>query len=70
MRKKLCNLYCSPSNINDKIEEEEMGGICRTDGRNEKCINNFSRKPEGKRPLLKHSRSWEDTIKMDLEIVC
>jgi hypothetical protein len=28
-------------------------------------------KPEGKRPLERHRRRWEDNIKMDLqEVVC
>jgi len=26
-------------------------------------------KPEGKRPLGKHRRTWEDNIKMDLQVV-
>jgi hypothetical protein len=30
-----------------------MGGACSTDGEDEKCVQNFGWKPEGKRPLLK-----------------
>ena len=29
----------------------------------------WSGKPEGKRPLGRHSRRWEDNIKMDLQEV-
>jgi hypothetical protein len=36
-----------------------MGRICRTHGRDEKCI------PEGMRPL--GGRRWKDNIKMELE---
>jgi len=29
------------------------------------------KKPEGKRPLRRHRRRWEDNIKMDIqEVVC
>ena len=27
------------------------------------------RKPEGKRPLGRHRRRWDDTIKIDLQVV-
>ena len=56
----LNDLYCSP-NI-DKIEKYEMGEACSTYG----C---FEGKPEGKRPLGRPRRRWEDNIKMDLQEV-
>jgi hypothetical protein len=31
-----------------------------------KCIQNFGRKPEGKRPLARPWRRWDDNIRMDL----
>jgi len=37
-------------------------------GRDEKCIHNFSRKPEGKRSLGRSKCRWEDNIKLDLEM--
>ena len=48
-----------------------MGRACSTQGGNQKCIQNFSGKPEGKRPLGRPRRRWEDIIKTDLrEVVC
>jgi len=40
-----------------------MGGACGTRGSDE---NILSEKPEGKRPLVRVRRKWEDNIKMDL----
>jgi len=46
-----------------------MGGACSTYGGEERCIKVFVGKPEGKRPLEKPRRRWEDDIKMDLQEV-
>jgi len=35
-------------------------------GRDDKRIQNFVERPEGKKPVGKLSRRWEDNIKMDL----
>jgi hypothetical protein len=35
-------------------------------GRDEKCIQNFGWKPEGKRLLGRLKHKWEDNIIMDL----
>jgi hypothetical protein len=43
-----------------------MGGACRAHGREEKCVQNFDWKPEGKRQLGRRRHRWEDNIKMDL----
>jgi hypothetical protein len=32
----------------------------------EKCIQSFGRKPEGKPPLRRTRRGWNDNISMDL----
>jgi hypothetical protein len=37
--------------------------------REERRIQGFVGKPEGKRPLGRHRRRWEDNIKMDLQEV-
>ena len=50
------------------IEKNEMGGACGTYGRGEKCAQGFGGKLEGKRPLGRPRRRWEDNIKMDLEV--
>jgi hypothetical protein len=44
-----------------------MGGACSTNGRNYKCSQNVSRKPEGKRQLEERGRGWENNIKMDFK---
>jgi len=38
-------------------------------GRGEGCTGFWWRKPEGKRPLRRPRRGWEDNIKMDLQEV-
>ena len=53
-----------------KIEKNEMGGACGTYGGRERCAQGFRGwGPEGKRPLGRSRRRWEDNIKMDLEEV-
>jgi hypothetical protein len=42
-----------------------MGGACSKDGRDEKLIQNFGWKPEGKRPFGRPRHVWED-VTMDL----
>ena len=46
-----------------------MGGTCGTYGGREWCAQGFGGKTEGKRPLGRPRRRWEDNIKMDLEEV-
>jgi len=36
-------------------------------GGEESCVRGFSGKPDGKRPLVRPKRRWEDNIKMDLQ---
>jgi hypothetical protein len=43
-----------------------MGRAYRTDRRHEKCEQYFVGKLEGKRPLGRPRRIWEDNIRMDL----
>jgi hypothetical protein len=35
-------------------------------GRDEKCLQNVARKSDGKTPLGRSRRRWEDNMKMDL----
>ena len=44
-----------------------MGGACSTYGGGERCIEGLVGKPEGKIPLGRPRRRWEDTIKIDLQ---
>ena len=46
-----------------------MDGICSTYGGEQRCMQGFGGKPEGKRPLGRPRRRWEDNIKMDLQEV-
>jgi hypothetical protein len=43
-----------------------MGGACGAHGEGEGCIQHFGWGPEGRRPLERPRRRWEDNIKMDL----
>jgi len=43
-----------------------MGGTCGAYGGGERCAQVLVGKPEGKRPLGRPRRRWEDNIKMDL----
>jgi hypothetical protein len=61
----ICNHHCS----RDKIEKNEMSRACNTHGLQEKRIQGFGGKPEGKRPLRRPRRRWEYNIKMDLQEV-
>jgi hypothetical protein len=53
----------------DKIEKNEMGGACSTYGGRVRCVQVLVRKTEGKRPLGRPRRRWEDNIRMDLQEV-
>ena len=46
-----------------------MGWACSAYGGEERCIQGLVGKPEGKRPLGRPRRRWEDNIKMDLQEV-
>ena len=44
-----------------------MGGACGTYGEGTGVHRVLVGKPEGKRPLVRPRRRWEDNIKMDLQ---
>ena len=44
-----------------------MGGAFCTYGVRERCVQDLVGKPEGKRPLGRPRRRWEDNIKTDLQ---
>ena len=46
-----------------------MGGACSTYGERTGAYRVLMGKPEGKRPLGRSERRWEDNIKMDLQEV-
>jgi hypothetical protein len=53
----------------DEIEKIEMGGACSTYGEGRDVYRVLVGKPEGKRPLGRPRRRWEDTVRMDLQEV-
>jgi len=46
-----------------------MGGACSAYGERGGVYRVFVGKPEGKRPLGRHRRRWEDNIEMNLQEV-
>jgi hypothetical protein len=55
----------------DKIEKNEIGWVCSADGEERGVYRFLVGKLEGKRPMGRPRRRWEDNIKMDLhEVVC
>ena len=52
----------------DKIDKNEMGWACSTYG-GEVYTEFLVWKPEGKRPVGRPRRRWEDNIKMDFQEV-
>jgi hypothetical protein len=67
--KELLNLYFSENIIRIIKLRKERGGVCSKHGRYEKTRTDFGRKPEGKKPLGRPLRRWEDDIEMYLEKV-
>ena len=57
--------YCS----GDQIEKNEIGGACSTYGERRVVYRILVGKSEGKIPLGRPRRRWEDNIKMDLQEV-
>jgi hypothetical protein len=52
----------------DQSKENEVGGTCGKRGRGEERKGyRVLGKPEGKGPLRRQRRRWEDGIRMDLE---
>jgi hypothetical protein len=57
---KLNDLYFSPT-ILRVIKSKRMR--CSTYGGGERCVQGFGGKPEGKRPVGRPRRRWDDNIK-------
>ena len=64
-------VICTPTQycVGGKIEKNEMGGACGAYGRGRGMHRVLVGKPEGKRPLGRPRRRWEDNIKMNLQEV-
>jgi hypothetical protein len=64
---KLHNLYCSPSIIRIiKSRRMRWAGHVARMGEKRNAYRILVGKPEGKRPLGRPRRRWEDNIRMDL----
>jgi hypothetical protein len=50
----------------DEVKKTEMGRTCGTYGERRDVYRALVGKPEGRRPLGRPRRRWEDNIKMDL----
>jgi hypothetical protein len=57
--------YCA----GDKIKKNEMGGECSADAERRGVYRVLVGKPEGKKPLGRPRRRWNDYIKIDLQVV-
>jgi hypothetical protein len=55
--------------VGDKIEKNEVGGACSSDGEGRGMYTVLVGKPEGTRPLGRPRYRWDDNIKIDLQEV-
>jgi hypothetical protein len=53
--------------LNDQVKEDEMGRVCSMNWEERNAYRISVGKPEGKRPVRRPRRRWEDNIKMDLK---
>jgi hypothetical protein len=63
----LNDLYCSPNIIRVMKSRRIRWARHVTRMGEERCRQGFGGKPEGKRPLERCRRRWEDCIKMDIQ---
>jgi hypothetical protein len=64
-------MFCTPHPLlwDDKIEKNEMGRACSGDREKGGVYRVLVGKSEGRRPLGRPRRRWEDNMMMDLEEV-
>jgi hypothetical protein len=55
--------------LGDEVKKTEMGRTCGTYGERRGANRALVGKPEGRRPLGRPRRRWEDNIKIDLREV-
>jgi hypothetical protein len=52
--------------LDDRVEEDEMGGACSANGEKGEMCRLLVGKLEGKRPLGRPRRRWARNVKVDL----
>jgi hypothetical protein len=55
-----------PYEMQVQVKEDEIERACNTPGMKRNACRVLVGKPEGKRPLGRPKRRWEDSIKIDL----
>jgi hypothetical protein len=55
---------CFDKVFKNQVKEGEMGRACSTNGATRNAYRILVGKPEGKRPLRRPRRRWEDSIKI------
>jgi hypothetical protein len=53
-------------NQNDQVKKDEMGRVCTMNGDKRNGYRILEGKSEGRRPLRRPRRRWEDNIRIDL----
>jgi hypothetical protein len=54
------------NNSNDQVKEDGMGSACSTHGERRNAYRTLVGKPEGKRPLGRPRRRWDDNNRLYL----
>jgi hypothetical protein len=65
----ICNYLLTQYCASDKMKKNEMGGACGAYGEGRGMYRVWVGKPEGKRPLGRPRRRWEDNTKLDVQEV-
>jgi hypothetical protein len=59
-------ITCTLPEVEFKVKENQMSRVRSAHGERRNAYTNLVGKPEGKRPLGRPRRMWDDNIKMDL----
>jgi hypothetical protein len=59
--------YCLKRNIVKMTKGSRMHGVNVTQAKEDNCLENVCKKPEGKRVLRRNRRRWENNIKWILK---
>jgi hypothetical protein len=65
----LCFIFLTRFHSGDQVKKTEIGRTCSTYGARRGAFRVLVRKPEGRRPLERPRRKWEDNITMTLREV-